>query len=82
MNDNQIQIRPPKHKDDPYMVDALSDTLFPQLSIGTNGNNLPTDGVKRFAVIKLPSGGNTIELPAIQLERNYPNMLDELAMRL
>lgn len=76
---NRDLLHPRRKEDDPHMVDDLSEKLFPQLSL--NGSSLT--GIQKHAVIKLPrGGGQTVELPAVQLEKNFPVMLDQLSMQL
>ena len=60
------------------MVDDLSEKLFPQLSL--SGSSLTC--IQKHAIIKLPRGGQTVELPAVQLEKHFPVMLDQLTMHL
>ena len=76
--DSSYYSHPPKKEEDPCMVDDLSEKLFPQLSL----NNSSVSNVPKHAVIKLPNGSKTVELPAIQLAKHYPVMLDQLAMHL
>ena len=74
---------PPKSKDeDPCVVDALSDRLFPKLSL----TGKPPAGfspqqhqpIASLSVQRLHEGDRTIELPALQVEQNYSAMLTEL----
>eukprot|EP00794_Sanderia_malayensis_P015132 gene15132-16688_t len=77
-SDSLVHKQPSSKRDeDPYMVDSLSEKLFPQLSLG---GSTPTNAAPKFAVLKLPTGERTIELPAIQqAPTNYSAMLNELA---
>eukprot|EP00794_Sanderia_malayensis_P009843 gene9843-10853_t len=77
-SDSLVHKQPSSKRDeDPYKVDSLSEKLFPQLSLG---GSTPTNAAPKFAVLKLPTGERTIELPAIQqAPTNYSAMLSELA---
>ena len=77
-SENKEHLHPPKKEDDPCMVDDLSEKLFPQLSL--NGSSLTS--IKKHAIIKLPRGGQTVEFPAIQLDKHYPAMLDQITKQL
>ncbi len=57
------------------MVVSLSEKLFPQLSLGGDS---PTNIAPKFAVLKLPTGERTVELPAVENQTNYSAMLNEL----
>lgn len=74
-NENSAHTTVQKHEDDPCMVKSLTEKLFPQLSLG---GETPTNIAPKFAVLKLPTGEKTIELPAIQVAKNYSSILTEL----
>lgn len=59
---------------DPYLVDAIADTLFPQLSIESSRFG----GNTSLQLVTLGTGDKTVTLPSLTLEQNYPQMLSEL----
>ena len=66
------------------MVDSITDTLFPQLSL----ERTATVGSSRAAVFSsnaamvnlqpLTVGDKTIMLPSLSVDQNYPQMLSEV----
>ena len=64
---------------DPYLVDAMADKLFPQLSIETSRHN---GGNTSLQLVTLGTGDKTVTLPSLSVEQNYPQMLSELVMHI
>lgn len=74
---------------DPYMVDNIAESLFPQLSLERGGpvGSGPTSsrlsgaygsGTMMVHLQPLPVGDKTIMLPSLSVDQNYPQMLSEL----
>ena len=67
--------------DDPYLVDAVSQKLFPQLTL-ENGRN-PIYGNTSLQVITVKGdGGKSVTLPSLSTDTNYSQMLSELVMHI
>ena len=65
---------------DPHMVDNITDTLFPQLSLERSA---AVAGIGRTnnAMLNLQPltvGDRTIMLPSLTVDQNYPQMLSEV----
>lgn len=63
---------------DPYLVDAMADSLFPQLSIETSRHTSNTS----LQLVTLGTGDKSVTLPSLTIEQNYPQMLSELVMHI
>jgi len=74
---------------DPYMVDNIAESLFPQLSLergGAVGNGSSSSrlsgacgsGTQMVHLQPLPVGDKMIMLPSLIVDQNYPQMLSEL----
>lgn len=63
---------------DPYLLDAMADSLFPQLSIESSRHS----GNSSLQLVTVGSGDKTVTLPSLTLEQNYPQMLSELVMHI
>ncbi|KAK7471430.1 hypothetical protein BaRGS_00035918 [Batillaria attramentaria] len=63
---------------DPYLVDAMADSLFPQLSIETSRHS----GNTSLQLVTLGTGDKSVTLPSLTIEQNYPQMLSELVMHI
>jgi hypothetical protein len=74
---------------DPYMVDNMAESLFPQLCLergGAGGGGGSTarssgaygSGTMMVHLQPLPVGDKTILLPSLSVDQNYPQMLSEL----
>lgn len=74
------RIPPPPGRDkndDPCIVDALADKLFPELSLHQKPGKEKSSS-QNFAIVRIGKGERTIEFPAIQVDQNYPAILNEL----
>lgn len=89
-NENLFAFRPKKNhlerippppgrdkNDDPCIVDALADKLFPELSLHQKPGKEKSSS-QNFAIVRIGKGERTIEFPAIQVDQNYPAILNEL----
>lgn len=65
---------------DPYLVDAVAQKLFPQLSIETSRHS--GGGNTSLQLVTLGTGDKTVTLPSLSVEQNYPQMLSELVMHI
>ncbi|XP_022085540.1 uncharacterized protein LOC110976517 [Acanthaster planci] len=68
------------NKDDPYMIDAVSDSLLPLLSIESSRQSVGP--ASHLSVVSVKDGDKTLTLPALNVEQNYPAMLTELVKAL
>ncbi|KAK6177687.1 hypothetical protein SNE40_015740 [Patella caerulea] len=66
---------------DPYLVEDVTDKLFPQLSL-EHGRNGVGGGMTTLQVITVPNGDKTLTLPTLSIEQNYPQILSELVMHI
>ena len=65
--------------EDPYLVDAVTEKLFPQLSLeGRQGHG----GLTSLQLVTLREGDKAVTLPSLSIEQNYSQMLSELAMNI
>ena len=68
---------PPRDvNDDPCIVDNLAEKLFPELSLSQRAKEKVHGS--SYAIIKIGKGKGSVEFPAIQVEQNYPEILNEL----
>ncbi|CAD5124800.1 DgyrCDS13063 [Dimorphilus gyrociliatus] len=58
--------------EDPYLLDAVTDKLFPQLNLDNKNASAA------LQLITLREGDKSITLPSLSIEQNYPQMLSEL----
>jgi len=58
---------------DPHMVDNITETLFPQLSLERTGRVAAMVNLQPLTV-----GDKTIMLPSLTVDQNYPQMLSEV----
>ncbi|KAL8594616.1 hypothetical protein ACOMHN_011356 [Nucella lapillus] len=65
---------------DPYLVDAMSEKLFPQLSLDSSRHT--GGGNTSLQLVTLGTGDKTVTLPSLSVEQNYPQMLSELVMHI
>ncbi|XP_046377221.1 uncharacterized protein LOC124149582 [Haliotis rufescens] len=66
---------------DPYLVDAMTDKLFPNLSLeGRHGAQLGNTSLQLITV--RGDGDKTVTLPALSFDQNYSQMLSELVMHI
>ena len=65
---------------DPYLVDAMTDKLFPQLSL--ESSRAHTAGNTSLQLVTLGTGDKSVTLPSLSVEQNYPQMLSELVMHI
>jgi len=66
--------------DDPYLVDCMSQKLFPQLSLEhSDGARL---GGTTLQLLTVHEDEKSILLPTLSIEQNYPQMLSELVMHI
>ena len=68
---------------DPHMVDSITETLFPQLSLERTAavGSRTAAFVSSNAMVNLQPltvGDKTIMLPSLSVEQNYPQMLSEV----
>lgn len=75
---------------DPYLVDNIAESLFPQLSLerggGGGGGGASTarssgaygSGTMMVHLQPLSVGDKTILLPSLSVDQNYPQMLSEV----
>ena len=65
---------------DPHMVDNITETLFPQLSLERTGGRATAFGSNAAMVNLQPLtvGDKTIMLPSLSVDQNYPQMLSEV----
>jgi len=68
---------------DPHMVDNITETLFPQLSLertAAGGGRAAAFGSNAAMVNLQPLtvGDKTIMLPSLSVDQNYPQMLSEV----
>ena len=72
--------------EDPYLVDAVSEKLFPQLSLERNKqshtNQMFGGGGTSLQLIRIREGDKSIMLPSLSVEQNYSQMLSELVMHI
>ncbi|BFZ23660.1 hypothetical protein BsWGS_26698 [Bradybaena similaris] len=66
---------------DPCMVDAVTENIFPQLSIESS-RHCSVGGNTSLQLITLKEGDRTVTLPSLNLEQNYPQMLSELVLHI
>ncbi|KAK3105020.1 hypothetical protein FSP39_015310 [Pinctada imbricata] len=64
--------------EDPYLVDAVTEKLFPQLSL----EGRQSHGLTSLQLVTLREGDKTVTLPSLSIEQNYSQMLSELAMNI
>ncbi|KAI8795497.1 hypothetical protein BgiBS90_003264 [Biomphalaria glabrata] len=65
---------------DPYMVDAVTEKIFPQLTL--EGSRHSGGGNTSLQLITFKEGDKTVTLPSLSMEQNYPQMLSELVMHI
>ena len=68
---------------DPHMVDNITETLFPQLSLErTAARSTPfsggSSGTAMVNLQPLTVGDKTILLPSLSVDQNFPQMLSEV----
>jgi hypothetical protein len=67
---------------DPYLVDNITETLFPQLSLERGSISRLTgaygSGTTMVHLQPLSVGDKTIMLPSLSIDQNYPQMLSEV----
>ncbi|KAL5014187.1 hypothetical protein ScPMuIL_008457 [Solemya velum] len=66
--------------EDPYLVEAVTQKLFPQLSLENSRQG--HGGNSTLQLITLKEGDKPITLPTLSLDQNYSQMLSELAMNI
>lgn len=66
--------------EDPYLVEAVTEKLFPQLSLENSRQGHA--GNASLQLITLKEGDKPITLPTLSIEQNYSQMLSELAMNI
>ena len=66
--------------DDPYLVDCVSQKLFPQLSLEHSEGAKPS--AVTLQVLTIHEDDRSILLPTLSIEQNYPQMLSELVMHI
>ena len=66
--------------EDPYLVDCVSDKLFPELRLEQTKGSSSSSGATNslLHVITLKEGDKCVSLPALSVEQNYSQMLSEL----
>ncbi|GFS17909.1 hypothetical protein ElyMa_003250300 [Elysia marginata] len=70
---------------DPYMVDAVTEKIFPQLTLEAGSRSHGYQGGagnSSLQLISLKEGDRTVQLPSLSMEQNYPQMLSELVMHI
>ncbi|GFN75878.1 hypothetical protein PoB_000238400 [Plakobranchus ocellatus] len=70
---------------DPYMVEAVTEKIFPQLTLeaGSRSHGYQVGaGNSSLQLISLKEGDRTVQLPSLSMEQNYPQMLSELVMHI
>lgn len=65
--------------DDPYLVDAVTQKLFPQLSLESRMGQI---GSTSLQLVTLRDGDKSVTLPSLSIEQNYSQMLTDLAMNI
>ncbi|XP_011434467.1 uncharacterized protein [Magallana gigas] len=65
--------------DDPYLVDAVTQKLFPQLSLESRQGQI---GSTTLQLVTLRDGDKSVTLPSLSIEQNYSQMLSDLAMNI
>ncbi|XP_061197517.1 uncharacterized protein LOC133205681 [Saccostrea echinata] len=65
--------------DDPYLVDAVTQKLFPQLSLESRQGQV---GSTTLQLVTLRDGDKSVTLPSLSIEQNYSQMLSDLAMNI
>ncbi|KAL3861123.1 hypothetical protein ACJMK2_007192 [Sinanodonta woodiana] len=68
--------------DDPYLVDAVSEKMFPQLTIEGARHASSLSGNSSLQLITLREGDKSVTLPSLSIEQNYSQMLSELVMNI
>ena len=69
------------HSSDPYMVDTITDKLFPHLTLekaGVKSSHSTGNGSTSIQLITLKEGDKSVTLPSLCVEQNYSQMLSEL----
>lgn len=66
--------------EDPYLVECVTESLFPQLTIEHSKALL--NGTSTLQVITLREGDKSVTLPSLSVEQNYSQMLSELVMHI
>ena len=68
--------------DDPYLVDCVTEKLFPQLTLEQSKANAQIGGNSSLQLITLREGDRSVTLPSLSVEQNYSQMLSELVMHI
>lgn len=76
--------------EDPYLVDCMSEKLFPQLSLENCGRTpYPSQNLNSYGggntvlhLVTINEGDKCISLPSLSVEQNYSQMLSELVMHI
>ncbi|KAK3594980.1 hypothetical protein CHS0354_019908 [Potamilus streckersoni] len=68
--------------DDPYLVDAVSEKMFPQLTLEGARHASSLSGSSSLQLITLREGDKSVTLPSLSIEQNYSQMLSELVMNI
>ncbi|XP_033122490.1 uncharacterized protein LOC117121396 [Anneissia japonica] len=66
--------------DDPFMVQSV-ESLLPSLSLETGGNQAVTP-LAHLSVVSVRDGDNTLSLPSLTIDQNYPALLSEVVKAL
>ena len=66
--------------EDPHMVDAMTEQLFPQLSL-EHGRQYQNEH-SSLHLVTLNEGERSVTLPSLTVEQNYSQMLSELVMHI
>ena len=67
--------------EDPYMVECVTEKLFPQLNI-EHGKATLNNGTTTLQVVTVKEGDRSVCLPSLSVEQNYSQMLSELVMHI
>ncbi|XP_076451784.1 uncharacterized protein LOC143287572 [Babylonia areolata] len=65
---------------DPYLVDAMTDKLFPQLSLDNTSRQPGCN--PQLQLVTVGTGDKSVTLPSLSVEQNYPQLLSELVMHI
>lgn len=72
------------HGFDPYMMDTITDKLFPHLTLEKGGVKTVhhSTGNTSIQLITLREGDKSVTLPSLCVEQNYSQMLSDLVPHL
>ena len=68
--------------EDPYLMDCVTEKLFPQLTLEQSRANATIGGNSSLQLVTLRQGDKSVTLPSLSVEQNYSQMLSELVMHI